>query len=105
MGKTRRHFSVEQKMQILRESESEGMLSTCRRHDLSQALFYRWKHQFESKGKDGLIPQYKTIDPELRALQEENERLKKIVARQALELEVKTELIKKTEHYKKYGKL
>ena len=41
MGKTRRHFSVEQKMQILREAESEGMLSTCRRHDLSQALFYR----------------------------------------------------------------
>lgn len=105
MGKTRRHFSVEQKMQILREAESEGMLSTCRRHDLSQALFYRWKHQFESKGKDGLIPQYKTIDPELRALREENERLKKIVANQALELEVKTELIKKTEHYKKYGKL
>ena len=52
MGKTRRHFSVEQKMQILREAESEGMLNTCRRHDLSQALFYRWKHQFESKGKD-----------------------------------------------------
>lgn len=102
---TRRHFTVDQKMQILREAESEGMLNTCRKYELSQALFYRWKHQFESKGKDGLLPQYKTVDPEVRSLEEENARLKKIIARQALELEVKSELLKKTEHYKKYGKL
>jgi len=61
--------------QILREAESEGMLTSCRKFELLQALFYRWKHQFEHKGKDGLLPQYKTIDPELRAIQQENERL------------------------------
>jgi putative transposase len=32
------------------------------------------------------------VDPELRALQEENARLKKIIGNQALELEFKTEL-------------
>lgn len=105
MTKTRRHFTVEQKVQILREAESEGMVNTCRKFEISQALFYRWKHQFEKSGKDGLVPHYKTIDPEVKALQEENERLKKIVAKQALELEFKTELIKKTEYFNKYGKL
>jgi hypothetical protein len=35
------------------------------------------------------------VDPEVRRLEEENDRLKKIIARQALEIEVKTELLKK----------
>jgi hypothetical protein len=41
---------------------------------------------------------YKRVDPELRTLEEENERLKRIVARQALELEVKTEPLKKNSY-------
>jgi len=91
-------------MQILREAETEGMLATCRKHEIAQSLFYRWKHAFEQKGIDGLQGQYYRVDPELRALQEENERLKKIIGKQALELEVKNELLKKTEQLKKQGK-
>lgn len=100
----RRSFTKEQKMQILREAETEGMLATCRKHEIAQSLFYRWKHAFEQKGIDGLQGQYYRVDPELRALQEENERLKKIIGKQALELEVKNELLKKTEQLKKQGK-
>ena len=100
----RRSFTKEQKLQILRESESEGMLATCRKHEIAQSLFYRWKHAFEQKGIDGLQGQYYRIDPEVKALQEENERLKKIIGKQALELEVKNELLKKTEQLKKRGK-
>jgi len=66
-----------------------------RKFELSRALFYRWKHQSKHKGKDGLLPQYTTIDPELRAIQQENERLKRIVADKDLKLAVKTELLKK----------
>ncbi len=36
------------------------------------------------------------VDPVLLALEEENERLKKIVAKQALQIEVQGELFKKT---------
>lgn len=100
----RRSFTKEQKMQILREAETEGMLATCRKHEIAQSLFYRWKHAFEQKGIDGLQGQYYRVDPELRALQEENEKLKKIIGKQALELEVKNELLKKTEQLKKQGK-
>ena len=93
----RRSFSAEQKMQILREAESEGMLNTCRKYEIAQSLFYRWKHQFDQRGIDGIQPQYHRVDPEVRALEKENERLKKIIAKQALELEVKSELLKKNE--------
>jgi len=42
------------------------------------------------------MPAYKQIDLELRALDEENERFKRIVARLALEIEFKSELFKKS---------
>lgn len=100
----RRSFTVAQKMQILREAESEGMLATCRKHELSQSLFYRWKHQFDQKGIDGIQPQYHRIDPEIRTLEKENERLRRIIAKQALELEVKGELLKKTEQLNRLKK-
>jgi len=45
-------------------------------------------------GKEGLRNSHPRVDPQLRALEEENERLKRIVAKQALELEVKSELQK-----------
>jgi hypothetical protein len=45
---------------------------------------------------DGLKPAYHRIDPDVRALEQENERLKKIVAKQALQIEVQGELLKKT---------
>lgn len=34
----RRSFTKEQKLQILREAESEGMLATCRKHEIAQSL-------------------------------------------------------------------
>lgn len=91
----RRSYSVEQKLAILQESEHEGLAVTLRKYDLSQSLLYRWKHQFDQNGRDGLKGQYRRLDPQVRQLEEENARLKKIIARQALEIEVKSELLKK----------
>lgn len=97
MSKTRRSFSVEQKLQIIQESDQLGIAPTLRKHNLSPSLLLRWKHQFNGNGVAGLKPQYYRVDPNLRALEEENARLKKIIANQALELEFKTELLKKTD--------
>lgn len=96
MTKTRRSFSVEDKLSLLQEAEREGFMETCRRHNLSPNLLGRWKNQFLNKGSEGLKPAYRRVDPEVRALQEENEKLKRIIAKQALELEVKSDLLKKT---------
>jgi len=99
--KKKRTFSAEQKMDILREAEQNGMLSTCRMYEITQSLYYRWKSWFDKMGIDGLQGQYYRLDPAVKELEKENERLKKIIARQALELEVKTELLKKTLQQKK----
>ena len=97
MSKPRRVFSVEQKLQIISESDQLGVNQTLRKHNLSHSVLLRWKRQFDSGGASSLRPQYNKIDPELKALQDENARLKKIIGNQALELEFKTELLKKSD--------
>jgi len=80
----------------MREAEKNGMLATCRKYEIAQSLYYRWKRQFDQNGIDGLQGQYYRVDPHVKELEKENERLKKIIAKQALEIEVKGELLKKT---------
>lgn len=96
MKKSRRKFELEDKLQILREGESDGADVTCRKHQIARSLFYNWKGKFDRHGPDGLTPKYHRVDPQIKALEKENERLRKIIANQALELEVKEELLKKT---------
>ena len=96
MSRVNRKFSPEERLSILQEAEREGTVETSRKYNLSPSLLSKWKERYLTKGAAGLKPQYKRVDPELRALEEENERLKRIIARQALELEVKGELLKKT---------
>jgi transposase-like protein len=101
MSKQRRQFSVDQKLQIIGEADQHGITQTLRKHNLSHSVFLRWRQAFNAGGLSLLKPQYQKVDPELRALQEENARLKKIIGNQALELEFKTELLKKNEAYER----
>ena len=96
MTKERRKFTPEERLSILQEASREGRSATLRKYNLAPSMFDRWKSKYLSKGVDGLINQYRKIDPAVAELQLENERLKRIIAKQALEIEVKTELLKKT---------
>ena len=104
MSKSRRQFSPEEKHSILQEAEREGHSETCRKYNLASSVLAYWKRKYLAKGRDGLKPGYKRIDPELRALEEENERLKRIIAKQAIELEFKTELIKNSQAHLQKGR-
>jgi putative transposase len=94
---------VEQKLEILREAEVNGVNPTLRKYNLSTTVFYRWREKLETEGRKGLEPKYRTIDPEKKRLEEENTRLKKLLAEKELEIEIKGELLKKIE--KRQGKL
>ena len=96
MSKTRRKFTVEDRLSIIKEAEREGRTETVRKYQIAPSMFDRWRRKYVTQGIEGLKPQYKKIDPEVRELELENERLKRIIARQALEIEVKSELLKKT---------
>lgn len=67
-----------------------------RKHTLSHALYRKWRKAYDGQGMQGLQPLYKTVDPAVRQLEVENQRLKNIIAKQALEIEFKDELLKKT---------
>ena len=99
MSKSYRKFSIDEKLSILQEGENNGVELTCRKYNISRSLYYRWRNSFNRQGPDGLAAKYHKVDPGVRALEKENERLKKIISRQALELEIKEELLKKTKFH------
>ncbi len=101
--KRNRQFTPEEKYSILQEAEREGFRETCRKYQIATSVVGYWKTKYLSKGKDGLKPAYRTVDPKIKELEEENIRLKKIVAKQALEIEVKDELLKKGEAHFQRG--
>jgi len=96
MTKIRRTFTPEERLSIVQEGQREGRSQTLRKYNISPSLYDRWRKKYLEYGLEGLRSKYKRIDPALRELQEENERLKRIIAKQALEIEVKSELLKKT---------
>jgi putative transposase len=71
-------FSDEQIIAILREQEAGGKTAdVCRRHGISQPTFYNWKAKFG--GMD--VSDAKR----LRALEDENAKLKKLLAETMLD--------------------
>lgn len=96
MKKIKRTFTPENRESILREAQREGKMETCRKYNLSPSLLRKWQRKYDGSGLAGLTDQYKRVDHQARAIDLENERLKRIVAKQALELEVMAELLKKT---------
>ena len=84
----RSRFSEEQIIAILKEHEAGGgTAALCRRHGISEQTFYRWKRIY-----GGLeVSQARR----LKALEEENARLKRVVAEQALDNQALKELLRK----------
>jgi len=81
-------FSEDQIVGILKEQAAgEPTGSLCRRHGISQQTLYRWKAKY-----DGLEGQDLR---RLKALEEENARLKRLVAEQALDNQALKELLRK----------
>lgn len=84
----RSRFSEEQIIAILKEQEA-GMVTAdvCRRHGISSATFYKWKAKY-----GGLEV---SEARRLRALEEENGRLKKLLAEAMLDNVVLKDLASK----------
>jgi putative transposase len=78
----------EQIIAILRRAESgEAVLTVCREANISAATFQRWKGQYGGMPLSEL--------QQLRGLRDENARLKRLVADQALHLQVLKEVLGK----------
>jgi putative transposase len=74
-----KRYSPEQIVKILREAEkADSAREVIRRYDVTEQTFYRWKKVYAGMG----VPDIK----KLKAVQEENLRLKRLVADQALKI-------------------
>ncbi len=79
-------FTEEQIVAILAESEAGAATGeVCRRHGISENTFYRWKKKYGGMDVGDAR--------RLRQLEDENRRLKRIVADQALNLQVLKDLL------------
>jgi len=89
---TKKKWSPEQKQKIvlagLRNEMSVAEL--CRRHGVSDAMYYKWKKAFLESGLNGLKSNGKVTSGEA-ALQRENEDLKALIG----ELTVENRFLKK----------
>ncbi len=74
----RSRFSEEQIIGILKEHQA-GFSATdlCRKHGISDATFYKWRSKYG--GMDG------SDAKKLKSLEDENRRLKKLLAEQVLD--------------------
>ncbi|WP_321809119.1 transposase, partial [Burkholderia sp. BCC1993] len=81
-------FSEEQIIGVLKEADA-GMkvADLCRKHGISDATFYNWRSRYG--GMD--VSEARR----LRQLEEENQRLKRLVADQALDIQVLKEVLGK----------
>ena len=83
-----RKYTDEQVINILREGEAVGKIGElCRKYGVSGATYHRWKAKYAGLTLSEL--------KRLKTLEDENRRLKQIVADQALDNRVLKELLSK----------
>ena len=85
-----KRFTPDQIVSKLRQADVESgkgltVPEVCRKIEVSQQTYYRWRQKY-----GGMSP---TLIKELKALQKENQRLRKIVADQRIDMEIIKEAI------------
>ena len=84
----RSRFTDEQVINILQEHEAGAKCADlCRKHGMSAGTFYAWKSKFSGMS----VPDVKR----LKALEDENGKLKKLLAEQMLDAAAMKELLAK----------
>lgn len=81
-------FTEEQQVMALRQAEGGTPVGEiCRKLQITEATFYRWKRKFGGLG----VPELR----ELRQLREENGRFKRLVADLSVDREILQEALRK----------
>lgn len=81
-------FSEEQIIAILKEHEAgRSTAEVCRRHGISQPTFYNWKAKFGGMEVSDA--------KRLKALEEENRKLKKLLAEEVMDNATLKEMLRK----------
>jgi putative transposase len=83
-----RQYTEEQIIAVLKEGEAGAKVADlCRKYGMSDATYYNWKSKYSGMTVSDL--------KRLKALEEENRRLKQIVGEQALDIRALKDLLSK----------
>jgi len=83
-----KRFTEEQIISVLKEAESGAkVMDVCRKYGISDATYYNWKAKYHGMELSDL--------KRLRLLDDENKRLKHIVADQALDIQALKHVLSK----------
>lgn len=100
---TKRRHTAETKLRVVKEALETGNGSVvARRYDLSSSMVNKWIREYRQHGEAAFSGNVKAsnshhIDSkEYRKLEEENERLKKILGEKDLEVAILRDLVKKS---------
>jgi putative transposase len=82
-------YPVERIIQILSEAELPGssIAEVCRKYSISRSTFEKWKQKFKGMSSNEA--------KRLKVLEDENLRLKRILAEKELEIQVLRDIVKK----------
>ena len=84
----RQRFTEEQIIAVLKESEAGSKtVDICRKHGISDATFYKWKGKYSGMEVSDLR--------KMKALEEENSKLKRIVADLSLDNRALKDIVSK----------
>jgi putative transposase len=74
----RKRFTEEQIIGVLQEAATTPIREVCRKHAISETTFHRWRGKYHGMQVNDA--------KRLKALEDENRRLKRLVADQALDI-------------------
>lgn len=77
-------FTEAQTVAILREADKSPVAEVAKKHGISEQTIYSWRQRFGSMSADEV--------KRLRQLEQENARLKKLLAERDLEVEIMKEI-------------
>ncbi|NQX80819.1 MAG: transposase [Flavobacteriaceae bacterium] len=96
METTKKQYTTEYKLKLIKECATHGVVKTLKKHNIYSATFYSWKNKFEKMGEQGLSHSM-TVErlKKIQALEEEVDLLKKLLAEKQIESSLKDDLLKK----------
>ncbi len=93
----KRKFTKTEKLNVLKEASEQGVTMTLEKYGIYPATYYNWKKELKSVGeKDFGEKVFKEKTKELKRLEDENRKLKELVAEKELEIRMLMDVKKKS---------